>query len=106
MCEICFLVSIRQVTCQNGVPVVNEKTYTNVSPSDTILLNNGYTLILSANTSDSITLNFSNPAFNLDFKIVTANETPVVVDLPIEGGTFRVGIFVQRRLCNTCECCC
>lgn len=106
MDQICFLLSIRQVTCQSGVPVVNEKTYTNLTSEDQVLLNNGYILTLSSNIINSVTLTFSNPALGINFKLALASGTSAVVDLPIEGGTFRIGVYVERRPCNICECCC
>ena len=106
MDQFCFLLSVRQVTCQSGVPVVNEKTYTALTSNDEVLLQNGYVLTLASNINNTVTVTLTGLAMGTTFSLVLVTESTVILDLPIEGGTFRVGIYVEKTLCNICECSC
>lgn len=102
MDNVCFIISIRQRICQSGVPLNIEKTYTNISANTPIFLSNGYTLTLNRATNNDINLNFVNTAFNLNFTFTVNDSTTTVFDLPIEGGTYRLAIFVSMRCCCSC----
>lgn len=106
MDNICFIVSIRQRICQSGVPINIDNTYTNVSNNTSILLSNGYTLIISRASNNTIRLTFSNPSFDLRFFFDVDNNTTNFFDLPIDGGTFRIAIFATLRCCSNNTCCC
>ena len=99
MDNICFILSIRQRICQSGVPLNTEKTYTNIPANTPIVLSNGYTLTLNKATNNSINLNFVNTLFNLNFSFTVNDSVAAVFDLPIEGGTYRLAIFVAMRCC-------
>lgn len=102
MDNICFLLSIRTRICQSGVPVSSEKTYTNISSSTNILLDNGYTLNVQKSTNDTINLNFINTVLGFNFTFNISNNSTTVYDLPIDSGTYRLIIFVTMRCCNLC----
>lgn len=95
----CYMLVVRERTCQSGVPVTNEKVYTNISNIDSIMLDNGYVLNVSQGTNNTLILNFVNTAFdiNLEFKLIDA--TSAVFDLPIQNGTYRVGVYLKLRCC-------
>ena len=102
MDNICFFISIRQRVCQSGVPVTSENTYTNLSSDDNIILDNGYVLSFSRNIDNNILLTFYNSALNLSFTFTVEDASTTVYDLPIEGGTYRIAVFVTMRCCRTC----
>lgn len=102
MDETCFVLVIRQSTCQSGVPVISEKVFTNLTDIDTVALENGYILNLKQGTNNSIILTFTNNAFDINLEFRLANSTPVVIDLPIQNGTFRVAVYLKSRPCNSC----
>lgn len=104
MDNICFLVSIRQRICQSGVPVNIDKTFTNVSNNTTFDLLNGYVLTISRISNSQIRLTFVNDILNLRFSFDVDDCKTSAFDLPIDGGTFRLLIFVSMHCCNTCPC--
>lgn len=100
----CFSLIIRDRICQSGVPVTSEQVYSTI-PSDTVTLQNGYTLVVSNGSSDTINLNFINVVFGINVAFTIDSGTSHVYDLPIDSGTYRVGIFMQKIACNTTTCC-
>lgn len=104
MDNICFLISIRERICQSGVPVNIDKTFTNVSNNNRIMLSNGYILTISRASNCRIRFAFSNPTFDLSFFFDVLDSTTNVFDLPIDGGTYRIAIFAAMRCCNSCPC--
>ena len=102
MDNICFLVSIRQRICQSGVPINIDNTFTNLTNNTSIALSNGYTLTISRISNNQVRLTFRNDTFDLFFSFDVDNSTTNAFDLPIDGGTFRVAIFVAMRCCCSC----
>ena len=100
MDNICFLVSIRQRICQSGVPVNIDKTFTNIPQNSPITLSNGYTLTLCRASNCKVRLTFTNISFDLNFFFDVDDNSTNIFDLPIEGGTFRLAIFVAMRCCS------
>lgn len=100
----CFSLIIRDRICQSGVPVTSEQVYSTI-PSDTVILQNGYTLIISNGSSDNILLNFINISLDIDVTFSIQSGTSQVYDLPIDSGTYRVGVFMQKSTCNQTACC-
>lgn len=108
MNENCFILVIRQVTCQSGVPVTSEKVFTNINELDSVSLDHGYTLNIRQDTNNSFVLTFINSAFDINLEFRLAGYSPVIIDLPIQNGTFRVAIYLRSRPCNSCNinsCC-
>jgi len=99
MDNVCYFVATRFKVCQSGVPLSQEKVYTNVSSTTDIQLFFGYILNVTRATNDSIDLVFTNTALNLNFTFTIANGGTAVFDLPIDSGTFRVAIFASARCC-------
>lgn len=102
MDNICFLLSIRTRICQSGVPLNTEKTYTNISSSTNIALENGYTLNVNRSTNDSINLVFTNSILGFNFNFNVNNNSTTLFDLPIDSGSYKILIFVAMRCCNGC----
>ena len=105
MDETCFSLIVRDRVCQSGVPLISEKVFTNL-PEETISLKNGYTLTVSNGPSDNILLQFINNAFGINVTYTIKNNSYGIFDLPIDNGTYRVGIFSKKRNCNIPICCC
>ena len=103
MDNICFIVSIRQRICQSGVPVYTDNTYTNISNSTQILLNNGYILTVYKISNDNLRLSFLNNSFNLSFSFDITDGSTCLCDLPIEGGTYKILVFASSRCCNSSQ---
>ena len=80
----CFLLAIRQRTCQNGVARVIDNIYINISAQSTYSLSFGYTLKVSSINQNSISINISNDDFipSLIFNIPVNSYK--VFDLPKE----------------------
>lgn len=101
MNNCCLSLVIRQRACQNGVPVVTEQVFSNISEGETISLNFGYTVILSFYGSNNILITFNNTSLNVSLRFAISNPGVGVFDIPIDGGTFRVVIATQSSCCNT-----
>lgn len=99
MDNVCYFVATKFKVCQSGVPLEQEKTYTNVSTTTNIQLFFGYVLNVARATNDSVDLIFTNSALNLNFTFTVTNGGTQVFDLPIDSGTFKVAIFVSARCC-------
>ena len=99
MDNVCYFVATKFRVCQSGVPLSQEKAYTNVSTTTNIQLYFGYILNVARATNDSIDLIFTNTALNLNFTFTIPNGGTAVFDLPIDSGTFRVAIFASARCC-------
>lgn len=99
MDNVCYFVATKFRVCQSGVPLSQEKVYTNVSSTTNIQLYFGYILNVARATNDTIDLIFTNPALNLNFTFTISNGGTAVFDLPIDSGTFRVAIFASARCC-------
>ena len=99
MDNVCYFVATKFKVCQSGVPLSQEKVYTNVSSTTNIQLYSGYVLNVGRATNDSVDLIFTNTSLNLNFTFTVQNGSSAVFDLPIDSGTFRVAIFVSARCC-------
>ena len=104
MNECCFQVVIRQRACQNGVPIITEKSYDNIPENEIISLNYGYTVILSTLGGANILVNILNPTFDVNLNFSITNPGIAIFDLPIDGGTFRFSIASIQRPCNVDIC--
>ncbi|MDD2627358.1 MAG: hypothetical protein PHR25_05615 [Clostridia bacterium] len=105
MNNVCFAIVVREQACQNGVPVTSEKSYSNISSMENILLNFGYTLTISSYGSSSILLAFNNPTLGYRINFSITNPGIGIFDLPIDGGSYRITILSQKRPCNiSCVC--
>ena len=96
----CFLLAIRQRTCQNGVARVIDNIYINISAQSTYSLSFGYTLKVSSINQNSISINISNDDFipSLIFNIPVNSYK--VFDLPKESGTFKVYVWLKFSSCD------
>lgn len=101
MNNCCLSILIRQRACQNGVPVTTEQVYSNISDSEVLTLNFGYTVMLSFYGSDNILVTFNNTSLNVSLRFAISNPGVGVFDLPIDGGTFRVVIATSNTCCNS-----
>lgn len=100
MDNICFSIIVRDRTCQSGVPVTSEKVYTNVAQDEIITLQNGYTLTVSNAQADKIKLVFNNDALNVNVTFYILNGSYGIFDLPIDSGTYRVGVYSIKNCCS------
>lgn len=103
MDNVCYTVIVRQQMCQSGTPVTRENAYSNVSQESALELLNGYTLRISASTSNTSNLRFTNTLFDIDIQFNVANDTVTIFDLPVENTIFRVSVFIQARCCKDCN---
>ncbi len=85
MNDCCFSILIRQRACQNGVPVITDKVFSNINEMEDILLNFGYTVNLSSFGSNDILITFTNASLNIVLRFSISNPGIGVFDLPIEG---------------------
>ena len=106
MCDFCYTIAIRQITCQNGIPRNIDNVYTNITSGSTIPLSFGYNATFISGTNNRASIQISNPNFipNLIFNI--ANNTYKIFDLPKESGTLRVYIGVTIIDCTDTVICC
>ena len=101
MDNCCLAILIRQRACQNGVPVVTEQVFSNISENESISLNFGYTVSLSFYGTNNILISFNNTSLDVSLKFAISNPGIGVFDLPIDGGTFRVVIATQSMCCSS-----
>lgn len=108
MDDTCYVLVIKEKTCQSGVPLTNERIFTNISDIDDITLSNGYILNVKQGTNNSLIITFLNNAFNINLEFKMVDSTPAVFDLPIQNGTYKVGVYLRVRSCcsNSCSCSC
>lgn len=99
MDNVCYFLAIKFRVCQSGVPLSQEKVYTNVSTTTDIQLFYGYILNVARATNDTIDLIFKNNALNLNFTFTVSSGSTSVFDLPIDSGTFRIAILASARCC-------
>lgn len=100
MDNICFALIIRDKTCQSGVPIISEKVYTNLSTTENIVLQNGYTLNIFSEQSNRIKLEFINNALNVNVSYYILSDSYGIFDIPIDSGTYRVGVYATRNCCS------
>lgn len=73
MNNCCLAVLIRQRACQNGVPVVTEQVFSNISENESISLNFGYTVSLAFYGTNNILVSFNNTSLDISLRFATSN---------------------------------
>ncbi len=99
MDNVCYFLAVKFRVCQSGVPLSSEKVYTNLSNTSVVELYYGYTLTVARTTNDEITINILNTTLNLNLTFTISNGGTILLDLPIDGGTFKLAIYAGARCC-------
>ena len=99
--NFCYFLAVRFKVCQSGVPIVSEKIYTNLSKDTIIDLYYGYTINLHSASNDSLTVLITNPTLNLNLTFTINNGETILIDLPLDSGTFKVQLFASSRCCGS-----
>lgn len=102
MDNICYFIKVQFRICQSGVPISSEKIYTNVSENTVIQLYYGYTIQLSNASNNEVNILIANSALNLSFNITVSNGETLLLDLPLDNGTFRLSLVALARCCAQC----
>ncbi len=97
--NVCYFLAVRFKVCQSGVPITSEKIYTNLSSSTIIDLYYGYTINIQSASNDSLTILINNSALNLNLTFTINNSETILIDLPLDSGTFKVQLFASSRCC-------
>ena len=99
MDNVCYFLKVQFRICQSGVPLSSEKIYTNLSSASVINIYYGYTIKIASASNDSLTILIQNTALNLDLTFTISNGETILLDLPLDNGTFKLSIFAKSRCC-------
>ncbi len=97
--NVCYFLAVKFKVCQSGVPLVSEKVYTNLSNTTIIDLYYGYTINIQSASNDSLTILINNSTLNLNLTFTINNGETILIDLPLDSGTFKVQLFASSRCC-------
>ena len=99
--DCCFILAIRQISCQNNINRCFDNVYTNITSGSNIPLEFGYNITCVAVTCSHVIIRISNPNFIPTLLFNIPCNSFKRFDLPQEAGTLNVLVGAKEICCPT-----